>query len=176
MSLDSLRVHVLQVLVLSRKGDRYPVALVQALSKLSHEGNQILCVTGGITATALGAWPLPVDVDTTELPFGEKLPKRLNELVPVLFGAGHLGPCPPSGSRVAELPTANAKVFGDAVWSCHEVEIHSLLIGVHLADPVRQRIDGGEGKDEVREACGIEILWQLLIARCAARVPTCVSY
>jgi hypothetical protein len=168
---DSFRVHELQVFVLSRKSNGYSVDLVQSLSKLRHKGDQVLRINGWVTAPALSARPLPVDIDTAELPFGQKLTKRLDEVMSILLCTRHLRPRPSSRTRVAELPAADTKVLRNPIWPRHKIVVYSFLVGVHLTNLVCLRVDGGESKDKVREACGVEVLWKLLIARCAARVP-----
>jgi hypothetical protein len=130
-----------------------------------------LSIDGRVAAPALRAWPLPVDVDATELPFGQELSKRLDKRMPVLLCASHLRPRPSSGPWVAELPTTDAKVLRDTVRPSHEIVIHGFLIGVHLADLVRLRVDRGKGENKMREPGGIKVLWELLVTRCAARVP-----
>jgi hypothetical protein len=171
VSLNGFRVHGLEVLVLGRKGNGYAVAVAQTLSKFCHEGDEILSVDGWVTAPALRAWPLPVDVDAMELPFGEKLTKRLDECVSVLLCAGHFRPSPPSRSRVAELPATDAEVLGYTVLPSHKIMVHGFLVRVHLADLVGLGIDCGKGENKVREPGGIKVLWKLLVTRCTARVP-----
>jgi hypothetical protein len=145
--LDGFRVHGLQVLVLGRKGNGYAVVIAQPLPKFRHESDQVLSVDRRVATPALRAWPLPVDVDTTELPFGEKLAKRFDERMPVFLCAGHLRPSPSSRSWVAELPATDAKVLRDTVWPSHEIVIYSFLVGMHLEDLVCLRVDRGKGEN-----------------------------
>jgi hypothetical protein len=130
-----------------------------------------LSIDGRVAAPALSARPLPVDVDATELPFDQELSKRLDECMSVLLCAGHFRPSPSGRSRVAELPTTDAKVLGYTVLPSHKIMVHGFLVGMHLADCVGLRVDCGKGKDKVRESGGIEVLWEFLVARCATRVP-----
>jgi hypothetical protein len=130
-----------------------------------------LSIDGWVAAPALSARPLPVDVHATELPFGQELSERLDKRMSVLLCAGHLRPSPSSRSRVAELPATDAKVLGYTVLPSHKIMVHGFLIGVHLADLVCLRVDGGKGENKVRKTSGVKILWKLLVARCAARVP-----
>jgi hypothetical protein len=171
VSLDGFRVHGLQVLVLGRKSNGYAVVVAQTLSKFRHESDEILSVDGRVAAPALRAWPLPVDVDATELPFGEELTKRFDERMPILLCAGHLRPSPSSRSWVAELPATDAKVLGYTVLPSHKIMVHGFLVGMHLADCVGLWVDCGKGENKVSESGGIKVLWEFLVARCTARVP-----
>jgi hypothetical protein len=130
-----------------------------------------LSIDGRVAAPALCTWPLPVDIDAAELPFGQELSKRFDECMSVLLCAGHLRPSPSGRSRVAELPTTDAKVLRDTVLPSHKIMVHGFLVGMHLADRVGLRVDCGKGENKVGESGGIKVLWEFLVTRCTARVP-----
>jgi hypothetical protein len=171
VSLDGSRVHGLQVFVLGGKSNGYAVVVAQTLSKFRHEGDKVLSIDGRVAAPALRAWPLPVDVYATELPFGQELSERLDKRMSVLLCAGHFRPSPSSRSRVAELPATDAKVLGYTVLPSYKIMVDCFLVGMHLADLVGLWVNRGKGENKVRESGGIEVLWELLVTRCTARVP-----
>jgi hypothetical protein len=72
LSLETLDVHILRILVLSGNDDAETEVVAEGLTHLLEEFDLVGAVPGA-AATASVARPLPIDVDTTELPLSDEL-------------------------------------------------------------------------------------------------------
>jgi hypothetical protein len=99
---------------LSRDSDTEAKVFAKSLSHLLHE----LDLVGSIViapATALMSRPLPINVDTLEVPLRAKLLEGVNEGFAVLRLAGHIGERVLRCAWIIELKSANTNPLRDSV-------------------------------------------------------------
>lgn len=103
-ALKSLGVHHLEVCVLRRK-DNGQTTRSESGAQLLHQIDLVLLVDSSVAATSVGARPLPVDVDTCEVPLLEKVEQGGDEGLAVGLGARHERPSLVRRAGVGELPS-----------------------------------------------------------------------
>jgi hypothetical protein len=114
LSFERLCIHVLHILVLGRDNNTETKVATKSLSHLFEE----LGLVGSIlrfTPAAFVPWPLPVDVNTAEVPLRKEPLQRIDECLAVFLAACHVGPCVSRRPWIGELEAADADPLGNAV-------------------------------------------------------------
>lgn len=87
-ALKSLGIHVLEVCVLRRK-DNGQTTRSQSGAQLLHQVDLVLLVDGSVASTSIRPWPLPIDIDSCEVPLLEEFEQGGDECLAVGLGARH---------------------------------------------------------------------------------------
>lgn len=74
-------------------------------------------------------------------------------------------------ARISELVTADADPLRNTVRERHELLVDFVVVGVHQADLVSGRVDGGEREHKVSNAIEVQLVGKDLVTGTASRVP-----
>lgn len=170
MGLETLRVQVLHVVILSGDNDTDSEAGAKSLAHLLDELHLVDPVSRSTTA-ALVAWPLPIDVNALEAPLRAELLEGVDEGFAILLGSGHVGPCVLCRARISELVAADADPLGDIVRQRHELFVDIIIVGIHRANLEGSRVDCGKGEHKMGDASEVQLARENFVAGTSSRVP-----